>query len=86
MGPVKALPALNSFYELTQNRGPNLRALKKFIAEQDAYGDLIILVTHLVTISAIADVMVLSGEGVLLKLSQKGSYEMVGRLNFNAQP
>ncbi len=86
MGPVTELPALNSFYELTQNREPNLRALNEFIAEQDPYGNLIILVTHLVTVSAIADVMVSSGEGVLLKLNQQGSYEMVGRLNFDVQP
>jgi len=83
MGSVTELPALNSFYELTQNREPNLRALRKFIAEQPSNGDLIILVTHLVTISAIADEGVSSGEGVLLKLNEDVPYEIVGRLNFD---
>ncbi len=83
MGPVAELPALNSFYELTHNREPNLKALREFIAKQPPDGELIILVTHLVTISAIADAGVSSGEGVLLKLNMDAPYEMVGRLNFD---
>ena len=82
MGPVVELPALNSFYELPQNREPNLKALKKFIAEQPAEGELIILVTHLVTISAITDKGVSSGEGVLIELKKDAPYEMVDRLDF----
>ena len=84
MGPVKELPALNSFFELTQNREPNLKALREFIAEQPSGGELIILVTHLVTISAIANEGVSSGEGVLLELKTDAPYEVVGRLNFGA--
>ena len=83
MGPVTELPALNSFYELTQNREPQLKALKKFIAEQPPDGKLIILVTHLVTISAVADEAVSSGEGVLLKLDPESPYNVIGRLNFD---
>ena len=82
MGPVAQLPALNSFYELTQNREPNLKALNKFIAEQPSEGELIILVTHLVTISAITDQGVSSGEGVLIELKKDAPFEMVGRLDF----
>ena len=82
MGAVEELPALNSFYELTQDRQPNLKALKIFIAQQPSDGVLIILVTHFVTISAIANEGVSSGEGVLLKLTENGPYEIVGRLNF----
>jgi broad specificity phosphatase PhoE len=84
MGAVAELPALNSFYELTQDREPNLEALRKFIAEQPPDGALIIMVTHLVTISAIADEAVSSGEGVLLKLHQGALYERVGQVNFGA--
>ena len=82
LGPVAELPALNSFYELVQNREPNLRALRKFIASQPKDGKLIILVTHFVTISAIADRGVSSGEGVLLDLNQDELYEVVGQLDF----
>ena len=82
IGMVAELPALNSFYELTQDREPNLKALREFIADQPSKGVLIILVTHLVSISAIANEGVSSGEGVLLKLNQDAPYEIVGRLNF----
>ena len=82
MGVVVELTALNSFYELTQDREPNLKALRKFIAEQPFDGVLIILVTHFVTISAIANEAVSSGEGALLKLNEDAPYEIVGRLNF----
>jgi broad specificity phosphatase PhoE len=80
MGPVTELSALNSFYELRQDREPNLKALREFIAEQPSDGELIILVTHFVTISAIANESVSSGEGVLLKLHEEAPYEIAGRL------
>ena len=54
LGSVAELPALNSFYELTQDRQPNLKALRKFIAVQPSDGVLVILVTHFVTISALS--------------------------------
>ena len=82
MGSVAELPALNSFYEMTQDREPNLRALRTFIAQQPSDGVLVILVTHFVTISAVAHEAVSSGEGVLLELNEDAPYEVVGRLNF----
>jgi phosphohistidine phosphatase SixA len=82
MGSVEELPALNSFYEMTQNREPNLKALKTFMAQQPSGGVLIILVTHFVTISAVTNEAVSSGEGVLLELNKDAPYEIVGRLNF----
>ena len=83
MGSVAELPALNSFYELTQDREPNLKSLRKFIAEQPNDGVLVILVTHFVAISAITAEGVSSGEGVLLKLNRDVPYEVIGRLNFD---
>jgi phosphohistidine phosphatase SixA len=83
LGPVAELPALNSFYELTENREPNLKALREFIAKQPHDGKLIIMVTHLVTISSMADEAVSSGEGVLLRRNPAELYEVVGRLNFD---
>ena len=82
MGSVEELPALNSFYEMTQNREPNLKALRTFIAQQPSDGVLIIMVTHFVTVSAVANEAVSSGEGVLLELNKDAPYEIVGRLNF----
>jgi broad specificity phosphatase PhoE len=82
LGPVTELAALNSFFELTENREPNLRALRKFIADQPATGELIIMVTHQVTISAMTDRYVSSGEGVILKLNPDAAYEVIGQIDF----
>jgi phosphohistidine phosphatase SixA len=83
MGTVAELPALNSFFDRPQDRGPSLKKLRAFIALQPADGPLIILVTHQVTISAIADENVSSGEGVLLKINENAPYEVAGRVNFD---
>jgi len=82
MGSVAELPSLNSFYEMTQDGEPNLKALRTFIAQQPSDGVLIIMVTHFVTISAVANEAVSSGEGVLLELNEDAPYKVVGRLNF----
>jgi phosphohistidine phosphatase SixA len=82
LGPVQELAALNSFYERTQDRGPNLKALNDFISQQPVTGELIILVTHFVTIAGIAGTGVSSGEGVLLTLHDEAPYTVVGRLDF----
>jgi phosphohistidine phosphatase SixA len=85
LGDVRELPALNSFFELVQNKEPSLRALNEFIKEQPLDSPLMIMVTHFVTISAIANESVSSGEGVLIKLNKDAPYEVVGRLNFGIE-
>ena len=82
LGPVQELAALNSFYEKTEDREPNLKALNQFISQQPVDGKLIILVTHFVTIGAIAGTSVSSGEGVVLELQKNMPHTVVGRLNF----
>ncbi len=82
LGPVQELAALNSFYERTQDREPNLKALNDFISQQPVKGELIILVTHFVTIAGIAGTGVSSGEGALLALHEEAPYTVVGRLDF----
>ena len=82
LGPVAELPALNSFYERPRDREPNLAALRSFLAKQPADGPLIVLVTHFVTISAITDEGVSSGEGVVMRLKDAGGTEVLGRLDF----
>ena len=81
-GPVTELPALNSFYGMPQNREPNIKTLRSFIANLPADGELIIFVTHFVTILEIAGEGVSPGEGVVLKLKVGGAYDVLGRLSF----
>lgn len=82
LGPVQELSALNSFYERTQDREPNLRALNDFISQHPVKGELIIMVTHFVTIAEIAGTGVSSGGGALLALHADAPYTVVGRVDF----
>jgi len=82
LGPVSALPALNSFFDRPQDEEPNLAALGVFFSEQPADGALIILVTHFVTIAGITNESVSSGEGVLMRLTGTDRIEVIGRLDF----
>ena len=81
LGEVKELSALNSFFEMPQNRESDLKSLKTFINKQVINQNLIIMVTHSVTISAISGQSVASGNGVLLKLNSSGSYEFIAAVN-----
>ena len=83
LGPVTELPALNSFFQLAETREPNLTALRTHLAGLPRVGGLVILVTHQVTISAIAGTGVGSGEAVLLELRPEGAFAAVGRLRFD---
>jgi phosphohistidine phosphatase SixA len=83
LGPVKELSALNSFYERPKDRQPNISALKHFISQQPVNSELIVFVTHFVTIGAITGESVSSGMGVLLELAEDGPYKVVGRLSFD---
>ena len=83
VGPVTELPALNSFYERIQDREPNIRALQRFISKQPVDGELIIMVTHFVTIGAMTGQSVSSGTGVLVQLKEDASFEVVDRLKFD---
>lgn len=82
IGPVTPLPALNSFFQRPADREPNLAALRSFLAAQPRDGPLIVLVTHYVTIAGITGETVSSGEGVLLRRSGDGGFEVAGRLGF----
>lgn len=66
LGEPVELPALNSFYEKTEDREPNLRALREFLAARATSELPVVLVTHQVTITAITGVYPASGEGVLI--------------------
>lgn len=79
LGPVKELPALNSFFG--RNRGmreERLNALRAFLADQSTEGGPIVLVTHQVTVTAVTGDFVSSGEGRLLKLNGTGAPTVVG--------
>jgi hypothetical protein len=83
LGKVTELPALNSFFEHTRDREPNLAALRDFFARQPRDAELMVLVTHQVTINAISGEFAASGTGVLLALEPDGGVRTVTRMNFD---
>jgi broad specificity phosphatase PhoE len=82
LGAVTPLPALNSFFERPQDRETNLAALRTFLAEPPPPGELLVLVTHQVTITAVSGTSVASGEGVLLAPEEDGALRMLGQIAF----
>lgn len=84
LGPVTPLPALNPLFERRGDRGPNLAALEAFLINQPRNGELILLVTHQVTVTALSGIYPASGEAVLMRLSDldKGKLEPLGRVDF----
>ena len=83
LGIVTPLPALNSFFERPEDREPNLVALRNFIRDNTKPGELIIMVTHQVTISGITGKWTDSGHGKLVRPDPTGSIELLGELDFN---
>ena len=83
LGKVTELPALNSFFERTQDREPSLAVLRGFFARQPRDAELMVLVTHQVTISAISGEFAASGTGVLVALEPDGAVRTVARMNFD---
>jgi phosphohistidine phosphatase SixA len=80
LAPVEALPALNSFFSRPADREPNLEALRTFLAELPEEGPPVILVTHQVTISAIAGQGARSGEAVVMQADGTGQPPVVGTI------
>ncbi len=69
LGPVEALPALNSFYQRPDEREDRLAALRAFLAELGD-GPPVVLVTHQVTISAMTGRYAASGEVLVAPLDR----------------
>lgn len=81
IGNVEEFTGLNSFYTMPAKRGEWLEELRDHIALLGQRTDEpVIMVTHAVTISAIAGTGVRSGEAVLLDLNGTGEPDFVERL------
>ena len=80
LGPVEALPALNSFFDRPARREPTLAALRAFLAGLPTDGAPVILVTHQVVIDAFAPGGTPSGGGSLFQLDGSGAPRWLGRI------
>jgi phosphohistidine phosphatase SixA len=83
LGTVTELRALNSFFERPQDREPNLAALRDFFDRQPLDGELMVLVTHQVTVTALSGEYPACGTGVLMALEPDGVVRAVARIDFD---
>ena len=83
LGPVKELPALNSFFDRPQDRTANIAALRTFLATLPADGPPVVLVTHQVTIRAITGEFAVSGGGTILQLNGSTTPRVLGEISAN---
>lgn len=81
VGPVKDLPALNSFFEQPDRREAQIQALRDFIARLPRDGRPVVLVTHQVNITALTEYYPSSGEGLVLRLREDGGFDRVAMLS-----
>jgi broad specificity phosphatase PhoE len=77
LGPVRPLPALNSFFGRPDERASRDRALRAFLARLPADGPPVVLVTHMVNILALTGRGTASGGGLVLRLDGRGGFDVV---------
>jgi phosphohistidine phosphatase SixA len=78
LGPVKELPALNSFFENRSTEESQTKQLPKFIMSLPADKP-VIMVTHQVNITALTGIVPSSGEIIILQLTKDGQGKVLGR-------
>jgi phosphohistidine phosphatase SixA len=79
LGPVRELPALNSFFGRSERRDAQISAMKTWISRQELLAP-IILVTHQVNITGLTDVFPASGELVIVRRGEDGSLRTLGTI------
>jgi len=83
LGPVERFPALNSFFEMRENRDPQIKILVPWVRDARPEG-VFVLVTHQVVISALTGVGAGSGEIVVVRprgdTSGDSPLEVLGRI------
>lgn len=77
LGPVRELPALNSFFGRPAEEKPRMAALRSWLAQQKLDRP-VVLVTHQVTITAFSGVFPSSGEVVVMRRMGPGKWKVAG--------
>ncbi|KAI8465625.1 MAG: phosphoglycerate mutase [Monoraphidium minutum] len=78
LGPPRALPALNSFFQ-NPSKGPaQMAELRKFLAALPPRGPPVVLVTHQVVVSEFSPVFPAPAGGALLELNGSGAPRLLG--------
>ncbi|MEP7207889.1 MAG: histidine phosphatase family protein [Casimicrobiaceae bacterium] len=80
LGPVEALPALNSFFGQGDEREARTQALRVFLSKLPPDGTPVVLVTHQVNISDLTGRAMASGAAVILALDGTEEPHMLGEI------
>ena len=78
LGPVKELPALNSFFEESEKEQERTQSMWAFLLSRRGQGPAI-LVTHQVNITALTGVFPASGEIIIFQAGKKGRGKILRR-------
>lgn len=81
LGAIEELPMLNSFFAEPDEKAARVGALRGFIDQLPRDGRTVVLVTHQVTITALAGFFPASGEGLVLRLRADGGFERAGEVS-----
>lgn len=79
LGEVRALPALNSFFQNFAERDGRTAALRQFVSEHQ-YDKPLVLVTHQVNITALTGVYPSSGEIVFVRIEPSSEMKVIGTI------
>lgn len=80
LGPVKEMPALNSFFGRQEEEKDRTTQLRQFLADLPRDGKPVVLVTHQVTVTALTGIFPASGEAVLLRVNGTPDPERIDRV------
>lgn len=80
LGPVQALPFLNSFFNKYEYREAQTQKLTEWLHEQSLSDEPLVLVTHQVNITALTNVYPSSGELLIIRRSKTGEFKVVGTI------
>jgi phosphohistidine phosphatase SixA len=80
LGEVKPFPPLNSFFGARERAQDQTEAVRALLAQADAEGPSLVMVTHQVNITALTGVSPGSGEIVVLRLGGPDIFETIGVL------
>ncbi len=81
LGKPEELSALNSFFELPQNKEPQMKQLRAFMKKL-AIDNTVVLVTHYVVIAEYTGAYPSSGEAVVVEFDEKRLPKVVGTIEF----
>jgi phosphohistidine phosphatase SixA len=82
LGPVRELPALNSFFDRPQDRDRQVAELRAFLAGLPLDGPPVVMVTHQVMVTAQTGGWVDSGGGALFARERGGGLRYLGPVDF----